>query len=113
MKISFRSKKLEKLCCPNSSKKLQKAHGRQVAKALHRLLADLTAAANLGELPPFARPHPLKGSLKGKLSLELPDGKRLLLTAEDDPPPTHADGSLNWHAVSHIQISAIQNYHHG
>jgi len=113
MKVSFSSKKLKALCNPMGFRKLQKEHGKPVANALHRLLADLTAAANLGGLPPFARPHPLRGSLKGQFSLELPGGKRLLLTAEDDPPPLQSNGSLNWKLVKHIQLIGIQNYHHG
>jgi len=113
MRVSFGSVKLEKLCGPGSCRKLQKRHGQELANALFRLLADLAAAQNLGALPPSSRPHPLQGARKGQFSLRLPDGKRLLLTSLNQPPPLLQDGSLDWHAVDHVQIESIENYHRG
>lgn len=82
-------------------------------QAVHQTLAELAAAHSLGDLPPFRRPHPLKGDRQGQFSLELPGGLRLILECSQDPPPFNQDGSINWHAVDAVLVLDIENYHRG
>ena len=108
MEIMFANKDLKKICeepsfanrkiCTASVKKLQ---GR---------LADLMAAARLGDIP-AGNPHPLKGNREGQFALRLSGGDRLVFDAQDDPVPTTIDESIDWKNVTSIRVVFIGDYH--
>lgn len=75
MKITYKNKKLEKIC--SSSKEARRAYGDKVSSKLAgvmQLLESATSLADLKPLPPL-RLHMLVGDRKGTYSISL--GKKL------------------------------------
>lgn len=110
MDLTFRTRKLEKLA--NSEKEQLKQLGKNAAKKFKRRLDDLRAARNLAEMALLpGRLHPLTGDRSGELSLDLEHPNRLLLVAAHDPVPLKLDGSLDWEAVTAVEIIEITDTH--
>ncbi len=110
MDLIFATTRLQRLC--SSERELQREHGRAGAKKIVAHLASIRAAASLADfrvLP--GQCHELAADRAGQLALHLPDGKRLVFEPTDDPPPTKADGGLDWSAVRSITILEIFDYH--
>ena len=84
--------------------------GLNSAKKLRSRLADLVAAARLGEIP-AGRPNSLKGSRVGQFAIHLSGGHRLAFEANEDPVPTTIDGSIDWKQVTSIRILFIGDHH--
>ena len=55
----------------------------------------------------------LKGDLKGKFSLRLDGGMRLLLKPAEDPSPKKPDGGIDLKKVTSVCILNVENYHRG
>lgn len=109
MDIMFRSASLRTSC--NDSKKGLRKFGDARFGTIRRRLDDLRAAANLLELPPASRCHPLKGKRAGQFAVDLDGGWRLVFEPANDPLPLMADGSLDRSRVSAITILEITDYH--
>lgn len=109
MDIMFRSASLRSSC--NDSKKGLRKFGDARFRVIRRRLDDLLAAANLLELPPASRCHPLKGRRAGQFAVDLDGGWRLVFEPANDPLPFRADGSLDRSRVSAITILEIIDYH--
>ncbi|MGK7945727.1 MAG: type II toxin-antitoxin system RelE/ParE family toxin [Microcystaceae cyanobacterium] len=108
MKITFKNKKLKKLC-ENQDLALKQL-GKPCTRKLKSRLADLNAAKSVKDLV-AGRPHPLKGDGEGLFALDLAGGKRLVFEPSDDPPPLKEDLSINWAKVTAIRIVFIGDYH--
>ncbi|XZE18625.1 type II toxin-antitoxin system RelE/ParE family toxin [Pirellulaceae bacterium SH449] len=111
MDISFRTKKLAKLC--NSEKELRGKLGKPNADKLKQRLNELAAAETLEDMRhlPGARCHELTGNLKRKLAVDLAHPDRLVFYPNHDPLPTRKDGGLNWAEVMAICIDGVGDYH--
>ncbi|MGK7896898.1 MAG: type II toxin-antitoxin system RelE/ParE family toxin [Xenococcus sp. (in: cyanobacteria)] len=108
MKITFKDKKLRKLC--EVQKEAQKKLGAKCARKLRSRLADLIAAETVSELA-SGRPHPLKGKRAGEFALDLDGGKRLVFELANDTVPLNEDGSIDWSKVTFVCIVFIGDYH--
>ena len=108
MDIVFANRKLKKLC--ERPREAARILGPDSAKKLQSRLADLQAAAQLGEIP-AGHPHPLSGSRMGEFAVRLARGHRLVFEANDDPTPNTTDGTTDWKRVTSIRIVFIGNYH--
>ncbi|MDZ7759076.1 MAG: hypothetical protein U5L00_02310 [Desulfovermiculus sp.] len=78
-----------------------------------RRLAELQAMPDLSmalQLPQL-HCHELKGDRKGELAVDLDHPFRLIFSIPQNPYPTKADGGLDWHQVTTIQIEEIEDYH--
>lgn len=108
MDIVYADEKLKKLC--HEAKAASKKRGPACAKKLRTRLADLDAAARVGDLL-AGRPHPLKGDRKGQFAVDLEGGVRLCFEPADDPVPKRADESIDWSRVTAVRIVFIGDYH--
>lgn len=110
MEIVFASAKFEALC--NSDRRMEKEFGHQRAKLLRRRLDQLLAADTLEVMRALpGRCHELIGGRKGTLSIDLDGPYRLLFRPLNDPPPSKADGGLDWKRVLGIQILNVEDTH--
>ena len=111
MEISFRTRKLQKMC--NSKKDMQKDLGTRNAEQLAQRLAELTAANTLGDMRsiPAARCHELKQDRKGQLAVDLAYPHRLVFVPDHDPVPTKDDGGLDWTRSRRFSVIEILDYH--
>lgn len=110
MEVTFASKKLEtEITDPRSR---QKVHGADRAKRIKRRLEAVVAADNLEDLRNApGRLHELTGDRAGELSFDLDHPYRLLVRPTADPPPTKADGGLDWSSVVAVTVIAIVDTH--
>lgn len=108
MEIRFRDKKVRLLC--ESRDAAVKKLGDACACKLRARLDDLEHAANVYELP-AGNPHPLTGDRAGEYAVNLAGGRRLTFSPANDPVPRHADGGINWRAVTIVCIEFIGDYH--
>jgi proteic killer suppression protein len=106
--ILFADEGLENLC--SNQRQQKKQLGVKSAKKLQRRLADLMAAARVGDLV-AGRPHPLKNDRAGQFAVDLDGGCRLVFEPAHDPPPSRDDGSIDWDAVATVRIVFIGDYH--
>ena len=110
MDIEFKTKRLAADC--NQDQRAQRRWGAGNARRLRRRLDDLRAAANLAD---FRKVHPrcheLKGDRQGQLAIDLVHPFRLIVEPADDPPPTRADGGLDWTKVEFLRIVEVEDYH--
>ena len=111
--INFASKQLQKQF--SEEKAMLKAFGQQRAKRIKAVMTALRAAPNLGVFaPPFSPPHrchELKGKRKGTLSLDLDGPYRLIVQPLNNPLPERSEGGLDWHRITAIKISGIEDTH--
>ena len=108
MKITFRDRKLRRLCEDHRS--AQKKLGTDCARKLRTRLADLEAAGRVSELV-AGKPHPLTHDRAGQFALELSGGWRLVFSPDHDPRPTTSDGGIDWSRVTIVRIEFIGDYH--
>lgn len=110
MDIVFSTKKLEKLC--NDDRLAQRKWGKAQAEVLRRRLDDLRAARTLEVLRNLPGGlHELRGNRAGQLAMDLKGGDRLVLEPAHNPPPTKADGGLDWAQVTSIRVVEVVDYH--
>ena len=84
--------------------------GPNSARKLRSRLSDLEAATCVADLH-AGRPHLLTGTRKDQLALDLGGGLRMVLSADQEPCPRHADGGIDWSRVTVIRIESIEDYH--
>ncbi|MGB5633068.1 MAG: hypothetical protein WBM44_07685 [Waterburya sp.] len=108
MEITFKDKKLRKLC--QEQREAQRRLGEKCARKLRTRLADLMAAETVTELI-SGRPHPLKGDRAGEFALDLDGGKRLVFESANESVPLKEDDSTDWSKVTSIRIVFIGDYH--
>jgi proteic killer suppression protein len=108
MDVSFASEELAELC--QSRRKAVRELGMPCARKLSSRLADMSAAAHVGELV-AGHPHPLKGDRSGQFSVRLDGGKRLVFSPAVIPIPVHEDGSVDWRQVTRVRVDFIGNFH--
>ena len=108
MEVAFASPDLQKIC--EDPREATRRLGQASARKLQSRLADLMAAARLGEIP-AGQPHPLKGSRAGQFAVRLSGGHRLVFEANDEPVPTTSDGATDWMNVASIRVVFIGDYH--
>jgi len=108
LEIRFRDKKVRLLC--ESRDAAVKKLGDACARKLRSRLDDLEHAANVDELV-AGNPHSLTGDRAGEYAVNLAGGRRLTFSPANDPVPRHADGGINWRAVTIVCIEFIGDYH--
>ncbi|MEM9538810.1 MAG: type II toxin-antitoxin system RelE/ParE family toxin [Cyanobacteria bacterium P01_E01_bin.42] len=108
MEITFKDKKLKKLCEQHT--KATTTLGADGAKKLRTRLADLLAAESVQDLV-AGHPHPLKGDRYGQFSVNLSKGKRLVFISANEPIPQKEDESIDWAQVTKVCIVFIGDYH--
>jgi plasmid maintenance system killer protein len=110
MKIRFSSEKLAKIC--NRHELLVRKYGPERAKRIRRRLDDLEASPLLDDLRHLpGRCHELTGDLEGLLSLDLDGPYRLYFRPAHNPPPSKADGGLDWSKVTDVIIEKVCDPH--
>ncbi len=111
LEVYFETKSLQKLC--SSGKEMRKRLGDRTARLLQLRLTQMQAADTLDDLRKFPslRCHELTGNRKGQLAIDLVHPQRLILVPFDDPPPTKADGGLDWSKVTKVCVRGIVDYH--
>ena len=110
MDIVFSTKKLEKLC--NDDRLARREWGKAQGEALARRLDDLRAAPTLESMRGLpGRLHELVGDRAGQLAMDLKGGDRLIIEPAHEPPPTKADGGLDWRQVTAVRVLSVENYH--
>jgi proteic killer suppression protein len=108
LEIRFRDKKVRALC-ERQAAAMQKL-GAAGARKLRARLDDLEHAHSVSELV-AGSPHPLTGDRAGEYAVNLAGGWRLTFSPANDPVPRHADGGIDWRAVTIICIEFIGDYH--
>ena len=111
MIISFKTKKLQKLC----SKRVEaiKNLGAKGGLKLQQRMMELQAAETLEDIScvPPARCHELTGNRRGQLSVDLDHPYRLLFIPVNDPQPKRKDGGLDWSGVTEVEIIGVVDTH--
>ncbi|MCP5260867.1 MAG: killer suppression protein HigA [Rhodoferax sp.] len=108
MEIKFKDKHLQDIC--NKQVVAVKKLGHIGARKLQTRLADIAAASRVSDLI-AGNPHPLKGDRHGQFALDLTGGWRLVFAPANDPIPRRDDTSIDWSAVTIVNIEYIGNYH--
>ena len=82
------------------------------AKKIALRLQQLSAAATLDDMRHLpGRCHELKGDLAAHLAVDVHHPFRMIVKATAEPPPSKADGGLDWTAVDSVTIVDIVDYH--
>ena len=78
MKITYKNKKLEKIC--TDAKTAERAHGSKMAEVIHQRIGEITAADTVEMMIQFriGRCHPLKQNRKGQYAVDLVHPYRLI-----------------------------------
>lgn len=111
MDVYFSSKKTLKAC--TELKEMQKKWDRVTAEKLDQRLSELTAApclADISHLPP-PRLHAYTNDPRGKLSVDVHGGIRILFRVANDPVPMLEDGGLDRKAVTAIEVVSVDDPH--
>jgi len=111
MIISFKSKKLQKIC--SKHKAALKELGQNRGKKLMQRMLELNAAialSDISHLPP-ARLHELTGNRKGQFSVDLEYPYRLLFIPNDETIPIKKDGGLDKANIHKIKVIEIEDTH--
>lgn len=108
MKLTFLDDKIKKCCF--EQKVAVRLLGADSAKKLRTRLSDLFAASSVSELV-AGHPHAYKGKGEHRFSLDLAGGMRILFIPAVEPPPTTADGGIDWCKVKEITIVFIGDNH--
>ncbi|MBC2705546.1 killer suppression protein [Desulfobacula sp.] len=111
MDISFKSKKLQKICSTRKSalKELGQTKGNKLMQRMSELNAAI-ALSDISHLPP-ARLHELTGNRKGQFSVDLEYPYRLLFIPNNKPIPMKKDGGLDKANINKIKITEIEDTH--
>ena len=84
MEITYKSKKLEKVCM--IAKEADKVYGKEMAEKLHQRIDEISAADNVETMVKFkiGRCHPLSNNRKGQYALDLVHPYRLVFEKQGD-----------------------------
>src|SRR5271167_55319 len=96
----------------NESVRVVREHRAARAKLIRRRLDDLKAARCLElmrNLP--GRTHELRGTRAGQFSIDLDGPYRLIFRPAEEPPPSKADGGLDWNEITAIVILEVADTH--
>ncbi|MCY4343773.1 MAG: killer suppression protein HigA [Gammaproteobacteria bacterium] len=108
MEVSFRSRRLRKLCEQRNA--AERTLGRAGARKLIARLEDLQAAACVADLS-AGRPHPLSGDRRGQFALDLSGGLRLVFVPDQPQADYLTEGAIDWSMVRAVRIEFIGDYH--
>lgn len=108
MELEFSNNKLQQLC--ENEKSATRKLGPKCAKKLKSRIADIQAADDVSELT-AGRPHALQGNREGQFSIELSDGKQLILIPANNPTPVKDNGRIDWPRVTKVRVIEIVDYH--
>lgn len=108
MEKGFAKPELRDIC--ENFRAATKTLGAESARKLRSRLADIDAAESVSELV-AGKPHPLKGTRAGQLSISLAGGMRLVIEPANDPIPKKNDGSVDWAQVTKVRVIEIEDYH--
>ena len=110
MNVEFIDHRLKKTCEDKSAR--QRAYQKDAAAKLAQRLDDLRAAATMDAMRPLPGSwEELTGNRRGQFSCRLDKKLRLVVKPTRQPPPTKADGGLDWAAVDAITVLEVVNYH--
>lgn len=110
MKIDFLDPKFRAAC--HDTRLANKFMGAESARKLKTRLDDLDAANNMEVMRSLpGHWEELKRDRVGQFSCRLGGGKRLIVKPQKQPPPTKADGGLDWRAIDSIYILEVVDYH--
>jgi plasmid maintenance system killer protein len=110
MEITFKSKKLQKIC--SSEKSLVIAYGQNCARKISSRLDDLQASPTLEAFKVLpGRCHELIGDRKGLLSLDVEHPLRLIFEPANENVKMREHGGLDWSSVSAVEIIDIEDTH--
>ncbi len=84
MEITYKSKKLERVC--TIAKEADKAYGSRMAEIIHQRLDEISAADNVEMMVKFriGRCHPLSNNRKGQYAMDLVHPYRLVFEKQGD-----------------------------
>ena len=110
MKLSYRTKKLEKSL--TTDKGLAKSYGK-LAKKIKQRRIQLESADNLAVLAtmPVLRLHPYTGKGKGTWSIDIQENWRILFTIDHNPVPFLEHGGVDLQAITIIRIESVEDPH--
>lgn len=111
MLISFKTKKLQRIC--SQQREMQKHLGPGMVRKLKQRLMELNAAENLADishLPP-PRCHELSGKRAGQFSVDLEHPYRLLFEPNHNPVPRAEDDGIDREQITEIKIVGIVDTH--
>lgn len=111
MKITYRTKKLQKIASKAATR--QKELGSVRAKNFEKRITELKNANCLEDIRylPQAGIHELKGKRKGQFAANLSGNHRLIFVPMNDPEPRKADGGWDWSAITIVEITETTDYH--
>lgn len=103
MKITYKNKKLEKICTDYS--KANSEWGVQIAKKLFIRIAELNAAQSLQDIKKITstRLHPLLGKREGEYAVDLTGNYRLIMTAVNE--------EIKLERIDEVRLEEIVDYH--
>lgn len=87
-------------------------YGDVVATKIVIRINALESAATLEDLRHLAgNYHELHGDRAGQIAVTLTRNLRLVFTPTKQPPPTKADGGMDWSAVTAVTLLEVTDYH--
>ncbi len=91
---------------------MQKAFGTMARRVAQRM-EDLRAAKTLDVMKtiPAAHCHELKQDRKGQLAVRISGNYRIVFEPYEKLPAKNDDNSLNWTAITIIEIIEVIDYH--
>jgi len=104
MEIAFRTKTLRGVCLNGDA--MDDRYGPERAALLRRCLADLRAAATLGEVPLLATEADVN-SLGSDVSFGLGKGVSISVSAGHKKPPRLPGGAIDWPQVERVVIERV------
>ncbi len=109
MKLSYKSKKLEKSL--NNDAKLVKTYG-EIARKLKQRHDDLIDAPTLQDIKdnPVMKLHLLKGNRKHDWAITIQRNWRLCFQVVGDTP-TNEHGQVQYIMITAIEIISVEDYH--
>jgi len=108
VEIIFETEKLARLY--NNRAMLDRAYGVACSKKIRLRLQELEAVESLADMV-FGRPHELKGSRAGQVSLDLVHPLRLIFRPTAQPAPVRTDGGLDRSKVKSVTIIEVTDPH--
>ncbi len=109
MRVSYSNSKLAKKINPESE--CLKYYGRDMAHAIHKRLAQLSASPTLDSARHFGRCHELKGDYEGCFAMDLVGPKRLIFKPDDETRSYLDEKTIIWSLVKSVEIVDIKDYH--
>ncbi|MBN2837865.1 MAG: type II toxin-antitoxin system RelE/ParE family toxin [Fusobacteriaceae bacterium] len=103
MKVTYKSKKLEKECSDYSL--LVKSYGLQIAKKVIQRLNELESSSDLSVMSKIrsARLHKLSGDRSDEYAMDLTGNYRLIITSGDE--------NIKLDQIKIVRIEKIEDYH--